>query len=737
MDEQRALLAAEERQIARLERLLGKEAEAALEEFGLGGLLRVGSDAVHTASRESSPSLSDGQEHALPSFLRPPAVPTDDTASSSQDDYELPGLPQDIITSHITRQINRLVETNIEEVATQVLQQQAHYLSDESLGAEVARILIAFLQYEYDQAANHSALLGAFILALRVRSPQVALSCVAHLFDVVLSNEEVLGGTQADESAILVHNVVEVLGFATAFQGAAVTPLGELMTWILERRIPLEVTSEGGRGVLTYLILSPYAYRLLTRIVRVASRLLAKVCPEHYRKVSDSLEHDCSVMAKVAELPTATLDQRRLSTRLQVYMVILSEAYNESGVELESSDLSCILASVDSMKRAARSPPDEYTLKTYQEIVDAGRGASSPSQGLGAIQDVCELNLTVLSQAVGERVFDTHARAYFDGVYAGRRPQLTSVEGDTFKAFCFLIDGSEAWHEDKEAIAAAWASLYGEAAIPEGVYPEVGRYIRNKLAHLQTPLGMQESVDTLLRSTLIRMAIQKVFMLLITLSGDRAYFSYGVLHVLRLFLADGRRNDFRYQLCLCLWDYLADLGLDGRRVSNTARLVAHLIGGEANDGAPGISVGFFKKHLLPTTLPPGGQTASTRKSLSRPLAAFYDVAFVVMLSGEPGRLGKSAIGSDLHHAIRAFGPLTAMRHDSLLACVEHDRVDKEANKLLRRAVFLYLVDFLAAYEKGEKRAARVVDAHFPEPQAFKERAAAVLDVLIRLLASDD
>lgn len=750
----------EDAEIARLERILGKGAQYALQEYGFEDLFAPGqSSFIYNESGESTGNDSlassvysaDSEEHHLPAFLHPPEdAPITETVTCEAPGPNILG----IASSSITKYMNKLVETNIEEVVDGILASRPFYETDGYMGVDLANIIVASIANSYDQSSTMGALLGAFLYCLHLKNPQVCHACVSNLYvnlHDTIANAPIYSTTteltfmqsltEESDSEALVSNLVEALSYAIAFRGAAVTPLGNLLETMLHCQVIITLVTEESTTVVEFHVLSPAVYKLLSRILRIAASLLLSLCSLQYKALSKQITHDSEVMKQILLSPHASLEQRRFATRLQVYEAMIKEArslglHTKKDVPV-APNLRGIYEFIHSMKSGKQATLQERSLNDCFAIVSQikkfphdkhvepnllEKGQESSLRSVGAIMSL--LWDMLLTKAIAEEFTSGPLR---------HRPVnsngLRYSEGELIacKYFCFIFDDIAQKLVDPERFSAAWRNAYRTEGPSNTMLDAFTNYVSKQLSYLSSQEGIEHSIKTYLDKPLQKLTVPSLFSIILIVNADRSYTDHTLILLLRSIIAAPGRHDFRYQLGLAIWDYVAGLQNNSRQITNTARIVGYLLGCPTESGIHGISYSVLKKHVLCDSS--SIQTKSTRSTLPLAIRTFYDFLFCFLLTGKTHRLENSS-GTDIYHSRMAFGPLIGHVDQGLLIYNKYEEKETDGMGRVRRGTLLYLDDLLAAYTQGDKTVRKIVSHLYADGAVFEEHCKKLVGLLL-------
>lgn len=752
----------EDIEIARLERILGKGAQHALQEYGFEDLFEPGrnsfiydgSDESAAEDRSKSSVYSTGSdEHSLPAFLRPP----NESSTIETPAREMNG-PKiiDIVSSSITKYMNRLVETNIEEIVDGILATRSFYETDGHMGIDLASIITYSIANSYDQSSTMGALFGAFLYCLHLKNPQVCHACVSNLY--VTLHDSIVSApiysaaktptfmqslTERGDSEALINNLIEALSYAIAFRGAAVTPLGNLLEIMLQYQVLVTLVSESEESATTveFYVLSPAVYRLVSKILRIANTLLLSMCPLQYKAISKQITRDSEVMKQILQSSHASLEQRRFAIRLQVYEAMIKEARalssNAKKDKPVNPNLRGIYEIIHNMKSGRQAVLQEQSLNDCFTVVRQTKRSTQDSHLESDMLEKGRRGNTRSIDAIMSLLWDSIlTRVIVDEFNSGslqHRPVnstgLRYSEGElaACKYFCFIFDSIEQKIVARDRFDVAWKGICGDESPQDSVHVIFVKYASKKLSHLSSQEGIERSIQSYLGKTLQKLTIPSFFSIVLTVNADRSYTDHTLVLLLRSIIAAPGRNDFRYQLGLAIWDYVAALQNNSRQITNTARLVGYLLGCPTESGVHGISYSVLKKHILcdSSTV----QTKSTRSALPLAIRTFYDFLFCFLLTGKTHRLDNSS-GTDIYHARMAFGPLMGQTNQGLLAYNKYEEKDTDGMSRVRRGTLLYLDDLLAAYMYKDKTVRKIVGHLYTDGAIFEEHCRRIVSLLL-------
>lgn len=749
----------EDIEIARLERILGNGAQHALQEYGFDDLFAPGRDSlIHndsdksTASDSSKSSVysSESEEHSLPAFLHPP----DETPISEPVTCEFDGSKlTDMVSSSVTKYMNRLVETNVEEIVNGILTTRSFYETDGHMGIDLASIIVDSIANSYDQSATMGALFGAFLYCLHLKNPQVCHTCVSNLYailhDAITSTSLYSTNThtfmqsltEENESEALINNLVEVLSYAIAFRGAAVTPLGNLLEIMLQSQVIITLVTDEGTALVEFYVLSPAMYRLMSKILRIANSLLLSLCPLQYKAISKQITRDSEIMKQILASPHASLEQRRFATRLQVYEAIIKEARSLGSHTKKDSpanpNLRGIYELIYSVKGGKQAVLQEHSLNDCFSIVSQIRRgprdkhlesntseANQQSSGRSVDAIMSLLWDTVLNGVISEE-FSTGSLQHRPTNSTGLR--YSEGELVACKYFCFIFENIEQKVLEPDRFRTAWKSVCRSESPPDSMQHAFAKYASNQISYLSSQEGIEHNIVTYLDKPLQKLTIPSLFSIILIANADRSYTDHTLILLLRSIIAAPGRNDFRYQLGLAIWDYVAVLQNNSRQITNTARIVGYLLGCPTGSGVHGVSYSILKKHIVCDSS--SIQTKSTRALLPLAIRTFYDFLFCLLLTGKTHKLDASS-GTDMYHAKMAFGPLIGQIDQGLLTYNKYEEKETDGMSRVRCGTMLYLDDLLAAYVQKDKTVRKIVSHLYADGAVFEEHCAKLISLLL-------
>lgn len=758
----------EDIEIARLERILGKGAQHALQEYGFEDLFEPGRKSLiynssdeSTADDSSNSSVysSRSDEHSLPAFLRPPNERS--VTETIVHEVDRPKIT-DIVSSSVTKYMNKLVETNIEEVVDGILATRSFYETDGHMGLDLASIIVDGIANSYDQSSTMGALFGAFICCLHLKNPHVCHACVSSLYvtlhDAIISTpvysitkaptfvQSFMEQSDFDSDSnyeALISNLIEALSYAITFRGAAITPLGDILKLVLQYQVlvTLATGTEENTTTVEFYVLSPAVYRLVHKILRIANVLLLTLCPLQYKAISKQITRDSEVMKQILQSSHASLEQRRFATRLQVYESMIKEARllasHTKGDKQINPNLRSIYELIHSMKSRKQPVLQEQSLNDCLTFVKQMKNSSHDSQ---LESDVLEKDrrtntrsMDAIMSLLWDKILTNVIADEFKSGSLQHRPinstglRYSESEATACKYFCFIFDHIEKKILDKGAFSAAWKDICGDEHPRDSMYDTFTVYTSKKLSYITSQEGIEYNIQRYLEKPLQKLTVPSLFSIILTVNADRGYTDHTLILLLRSIIAAPGRNDFRYQLGLAIWDYVATLQNNSRQITNTARTVGYLLGCPTESGVHGISYSVLKKHIVGESN--SLQTKSTRSSLPLTIRTFYDFLFCFLLTGKTHRIDSSS-GTNVYHARMAFGPLIGQTDQGLLAYNKYEEKETDGMNRIRRGTVLYLDDLLAAYIHGDKTVRKIVGHIYTDGTIFEEHCKRILGLLL-------